>query len=388
MTPTADRAELDQAERDLRHRLDAEPADLLSLIALRNLLIPQRRYTEAVDAFREAIDQDDASQELLREYGETLRQTGRLSDARGALDEALWKNPQDAATRRTLGWVLLDMRQPKEAMTNFEVAAQNSSDPAVQYEALTARVLSGQYEDALQRLNQWQAAHPDDGEAWRLTGWLYWRAGAWPEALAAAQRAVQLAPYDAYSHDLLGNVSLHSQDDPSSALQEFTKAIGLAPDIPRLLRGYAQALWMAGRVVEAQAAWEQMLDMLTGFHEDAEVSALKGWCLGYLGRLDEAVIEYGKALAASRWEPSVTAFDLAITCLIGGDDEGAASALDSAWHFLDDEPSLRRRGIVAATLADLRAAERLMPRVRESQIVKKTEQCMEERLAKLPTISS
>ena len=315
-----------------------------------------------------------------------VRQDGCLTPA--ALSTRRYrKDPQDAATRRTLGWVLLDMREPKEALTNFEVAAQNSSDPAVQYEALTARVLSGQYEDALQRLNHWHAAHPNDGEAWRLTGWLYWRAGAWPEALAAAQRAVQLPPDDAYSHDLLGNVRLHSQADPSSALQEFTKAIHLAPNVARLRRGYAQALWMAGRMAEARSAWEEILDMLTGLHEDAEVSALQGWCLGYLGRLDEAVIEYGKALAASRWEPSVTAFDLAIACLIGGDDDGAASALDSAWHFLENEPPLRRRGILAATLEDLRAAERLMPRVRRSHIAEKTEQCMEERLAKLPTIS-
>ena len=83
----------------------------------------------------------------------------------------------------------------------------------------------------------------------------------------------------------------------------------------------------------------------------------------------------------------MTAFDLAIACLIGGDDDGAASALDSAWHFLENEPPLRRRGILAATLEDLRAAERLMPRVRRSHIAEKTEQCMEERLAKLPTIS-
>ena len=88
---------------------------------------------------------------------------------------------------------------------------------------------------------------------------------------------------------------LHSQADPSSALQEFTKAIRLAPNVARLRRGYAQALWMAGRMAEARSAWEEILDMLTGLHEDAEVSALQGWCLGYLGRLDEAVIEYGKA---------------------------------------------------------------------------------------------
>ena len=78
MTPTADRAGLDQAERDLRHRLDADPADLSSLIDLRNLLISQRRYTEAADAFRAAIDEGDTSQELLCEYGETLRQAGRF----------------------------------------------------------------------------------------------------------------------------------------------------------------------------------------------------------------------------------------------------------------------------------------------------------------------
>ncbi len=383
-----DPEQLTQAEKDLRRCLEADPGNLFTLNTLRSLLISQRRYDEAVTAFRTAVEQTNASKETVREYGETLRQAGRFTEARDALDDALWKDPQDPETRRALGWVLLDLHQPREAMTNFELAAQNSPDPAAMYEALTARILSGEYEDTLQRLNRWLATHPGDGDAWRLTSWLYLRVGAWPQCLSAAQRAVQAAADDATCHELLGLALLRTHHDPERALEEFREGIRLVPGNPWLRRGYVQGLWTAGEEEEARAILAEMRDMLDrGLEEDADVLALRGWCLSYLGHPDEAVIAYKKALLAGRWELSVIAFGLAVACLIGDDSEGVASALNQAWHSLDGEPPLRRRGIIAATLADLMIAGRFVPRIRESQIAKELEQYMEERLADLPVIS-
>jgi tetratricopeptide (TPR) repeat protein len=378
--------EAEQAEQDLRHCLDTDPCDLFSLRILRNLLISQRRYTEAVTAFHDASERCDASQEMLREYGETMRQAGRYADAREILDEALWKDPQDEWTRRALGWLLLDMHQPKEALANFELAAQSSHDPAAWHEAFTALIFSGRYEEAMQRLNQWLATHLEDGEAWRLTGWLYLRVGAWHEGLTAAEQAVRFSPDNAHSHDLHGWAILRADWNPCEALHAFTNAIRLGPSNPWLHKGYAYAQWTAGHEDEARAACEKMLDLLRYGRADAEVASLRGWCLAYLGCQDEAITEYTKALAMAEWEPSGIAFRLAFAHMMVGDEADAESALAHAWRVLDDEPSLRRRGIVAASLADLKVAKRVIPRMRNLPILKKTERRMAAYVTKCPAI--
>jgi len=382
----ADTGDLEAAERDARCSLAAEPGNLFTLRVLRDSLIRQNRPDDAVDLLRGEVAKENASQELQREYGETLRQAGRLAEARKILDDALWKNPQDVPTRRALGWVLLDMFEPTEALTHFETAARAAPDyPAVRYEEFTARILSGQYEEALENLNSWRDAHPADGEACFLTGWLHLRAGVWQRALTAAREAVRLTPDDAENRYLLGMAVLRAHDDPVSALPEFYEAIRLAPEDPWIRRGQALALWLAGRSDEATAACAELLDMLRSESgEDPEVTALKGWCLGYLGRVDEAVTEYQRALASARWEPSVILFGCALAQLIGSDEDGAALSLDGAWHYLKREPPPRSRGIVAAALADLWAARRLMPSLRESRMVSDAEHSMADYLARLP----
>jgi len=374
-----DTGDLEAAEQDARLSLSIEPGDVFTLKVLRESLLGQDRSADAVEAFRSEAENGDASQELLREYAETLRRAGRFAAARNVLDDALWKNPQDVATRRALGWLLLDMYEPQEALSNFEMAAQVSpDDPTLKYEELTARILGGGYEEALECLSQWLDAHPDDGKARYLTGWLYYRTGAWQKALTAVRQAVRLTPDDLESRQLLGMAMLRTQDDPRSALQEFAELFRLAPENPRLRREYAQALSMAGRDDEARAAWTELLAMLRNEPgEDPEVAALKGWCLGNLDRLEEAVIEYRKALASTKWEPSVIAFGFALVQLIGGDEEGAADTLKGAWHFLGGEPPLRRRGIVASALVDLRIAKRLVPKLHESRIAEDAERRME-----------
>jgi len=229
------------------------------------------------------------------------------------------------------------MHQPKEALANFELAAQSSQDPAAWHEAFTALIFSGRYEDAMERLNQWLATHLEDGEAWRLTGWLYLRVGAWREGLTAAEQAVRFYPDNPHSHDLLGWAILRARSNPGEALHAFTNAIRLSPSNPWLRKGYAYAQWMAGHEDETRFSCEKILDLLRDGLADAEVSSLRGWCLAHLGRQDEAIAEYTKALAIAEWEPSANAFRLAFAHMMVGDEAHAESALAHAWRVLDDE---------------------------------------------------
>jgi hypothetical protein len=73
--------------------------------------------------------------------------------------------------------------------------------------------------------------------------------------------------------------------------------------------------------------------------------------------------------------------------MMDGSEIEAASALERARLALESEPSLRRRGIVAAGLADLKAAKLLVPRICELPIVSETEQYMTDYMTTSPRIT-
>jgi tetratricopeptide (TPR) repeat protein len=357
-----------EAEQDARRSLGAEPGDLFTLKVLRDSLIRQGRPADAVAVLGRETEKGEASPDLQYLYGETLHEAGRLTEARSVLDKALWEKPLDVAIQRELGWVLLDLYEAAEAVAHFAAAAQAApDDPEIVHEEATARVLSGQFKEALDRLTAWLGTHPGDAKAHYLVGWLFYRAGAWQQAEAAMRQAVRLDPGDPLSHRQLAAAILRA-GDPQLALPEFEEAIRLDPESPWTRRGYGKALWMAGRDDEARASWEETLRLLGNEPADnQEVAALKGWCLGRLGRSEDALAEYRKALASPQWEASVTWFDYAITELADGSAEDARRSLERAWRSVEGEPPLRRRGIVAEALEDLRIAQRLVPRVRESR---------------------
>ena len=382
-----DMGEQDKAKRDLELCLQSEPRDLFSLKVLREMLISQGHLANAVKAFRDAVEAPgpEPTAELLREYGETLRLAGAYPQARDALDKALRQNPRDALTRRALGRLLLDQGKYDEALATFDEAAQDMLDDAAWYEGCTVRILSGRYAEALTRLDERIAAQPDDADAWWMRGWLYYRVGAWPQALEAADQAAWLEPGDPQNHLLLGWAALRTGGDTKRALDAFAQATRIAPSAPEPTKAYGYAYWLAGRDDEAHDKWESLLTGLLRDHkDDPDAQALKGWCLARLGRPQEAITEYLRAFPTVD-RPTIE-FDLALCQVQAGRPVDAQYTLKQAWHHLNAEPELRRRGILDAALQDINAVVAHDPGLRENKRLRKTQNRMTEHLAALPKI--
>ena len=382
-----DMGEQDKAKCDLEQCLHSEPRDLFSLKVLREMLISQGRLADTVKAFRDAVEAPgpEPSAELWREYGETLRLAGVYPQARDALDKALRQNPKDALTRRVLARLLLDQGKYEEALATFDEVAQEMRDDAAWYEGCTVRILSGRYAEALTRLDQRSAAQPDEADAWWMRGWLYYRIGAWPQALEAADRATRLEPGDPQNHLLLGWAALRSGENTERALDAFAEATHIASSAPELAKAYGAhgyAYWLADRDDEAREEWESLLKNMLCNRDDPDAQALKGWCLVRLGRPQEAITEYLRAFPTVD-RPTIE-FDLALCQVQAGRPADAQYSLNQAWHDLNAEPELRRRGILDAALQDINAVVAHDPGLRKNKRLRKTLSRMTEHLAALP----
>ena len=111
-------------------------------------------------------------------------------------------------------------------------------------------------------------------------------AEAYPRALAAAKKAVELDDHSSEAHASLAFVSFFGMWDIDTGLREFRRAIDLDPDSPAAHHWYANALLALCRFPEAltEISRAQALDPAS-----ASILADKGNILAAAGRRDEAL---------------------------------------------------------------------------------------------------
>jgi predicted Zn-dependent protease len=114
------------------------------------------------------------------------------ADYRRALDI----DPEDQASRLALAELLLDKRQNgREAAENFERLWSVRRDAAVALGLAQSWRQLGRGEEARRLLDEWLAAHPDDGPALAERGRLAMDSHATEEAVGFLRRAVARSPY-------------------------------------------------------------------------------------------------------------------------------------------------------------------------------------------------
>ena len=111
-------------------------------------------------------------------------------------------------------------------------------------------------------------------------------AEAYPRALAAAEKAVELDPNSAEAHTSLAFVSFWGYARVANADREFRRAIELAPDNARAHHWYATYLAECGQNTEALAEIEKARALDPS---STAIMADKAFILACAGRIDEAI---------------------------------------------------------------------------------------------------
>lgn len=188
------------------------------------------------------------------------------------------------------------------------------------------------FRDATERAPGYARAHAGLGDAYAVLAFYDYLppAEAFPLAVASARRAIELDPTLAEPHATLGYAALYHEWDGEQAEIAFLRAIDLDPSYSTGRQWYANLLLAAGRFDESAVEMRvaQELDPLSlianaalGFvwyqagesqraldqlrhalqlNDDFDPAHLwYGMTLEDLGRFEEAVLEYEKAVAAS-----------------------------------------------------------------------------------------
>ena len=170
---------------------------------LGNALLKERRVDDAIAEFQKAADLDSSNAGFLRDLGAALYQKGRLDDAIAAFEKSLVISPDNYEVHNNLGFALYRAGHQDEAISHFLKALELNPDcqPAQKSLAGIAWILAAS-PDASAR-NGPKAVELAE-EVYRVSGGgdpilasvlagAYAEAGRFPEAVAAAQRALDLA---------------------------------------------------------------------------------------------------------------------------------------------------------------------------------------------------
>ncbi len=193
----ASQGKMPQAEASFRAALKAKPEFSVARFALGRTLVEQRRFGEARDCFKRLAETDPLRPEACECLGIGLAKSGNADAAIQEFANALKLDPKRAGTHRSMGNALVMAGRIGEALASYREALRLQPDlqeaannlawvlatgkdaklrdgaEAVRLAEHAANLTGGKYADALDTLSA-----------------AYAEAGRFPDAIAAAQRAL------------------------------------------------------------------------------------------------------------------------------------------------------------------------------------------------------
>jgi len=186
---------------------------------------PTRRK-EAFGAFRNALALDDASPAAAKTWyglGELYRRESLYDFARECYEKAAGLDPEDILTRIALA--ALDIRDGKVAEGSKRL--DDLGKAAQPYDAET-RVLLRQALWDFDAARRWLDDTPENHVAYAR---VLYRAARWPEAIAAAQRAVRLDPQDYETWNFLAAIQMQL-GNLQPAIDAYERSLTAQPEQP------------------------------------------------------------------------------------------------------------------------------------------------------------
>lgn len=189
-----------------------------------------------------------------------LAKQGQLAQARALLRNQPERRPEDARLKLAAEAQLLrDMKAWQQAFEVYgEAAARFPEDGDLLYDQATMAEKAGKTDVMEQLLRRLIALKPDYHHAYNALGYsLADRGVRLPEAKQLIEKAVELAPQDAYIQDSLGWVEFRLGNTPR-ALSILQAAYGKRPDA-EIAAHLGEVLWANGQREQALKIWREGL---------------------------------------------------------------------------------------------------------------------------------
>jgi tetratricopeptide (TPR) repeat protein len=191
---------LDEALAHYRKSLELQPTDVLAHDGMAGVLIAQGRLDEAMPHCQRALEIEPNLAMAHNNLGNILARRGQLDEALAHYQKALEIQPNLAAAHINTGDVLATRGQFREALDHYRKALQiQSADPMVQRSLAWLRATcpdpslrnGAEAVELAQRANQLSGGKRP--EVLDTLAAAYAEAGWFPEAVATARKALELA---------------------------------------------------------------------------------------------------------------------------------------------------------------------------------------------------
>jgi tetratricopeptide (TPR) repeat protein len=248
----------------LAERLPSGPhsAGLTQAYLLMAQLAERRQDYEAANAWLDRIENRDEIMAVQMRRASLLARQGRMDEARQLLREFPETRPEIARLKLMAEARLLrDFKAWELAYEVFGQAyARFPEDTDLLYDQAMMAEKAGRFEDMERLLRQLIALDPDHHHAYNALGYaLADRNMRLDEARRLIEKAVEMAPHDAYIQDSLAWVEFR-QGNVRKALDILQAAYARQPD-PEIAAHLGEVLWVAGQREEALRVWREGLTM-------------------------------------------------------------------------------------------------------------------------------
>jgi Flp pilus assembly protein TadD len=171
------------------------PNPALQLTNVGNILMAQKRFTESVVYYREAIAADPSYAKAYNDLGIALRETRRYEEAARAFAAAVEKDPRNPYARNNLGLLLDAAGRTREAEALFEEAVRLQPNiPEAHNNLGMARAKLGDFAGAEEHFRRALELNPRSARALTNLGLLAHYRGRTAEARRLWERALEADP--------------------------------------------------------------------------------------------------------------------------------------------------------------------------------------------------
>jgi tetratricopeptide (TPR) repeat protein len=219
-----------------------------------------RQFDRAEALAREALARDPGQPRMVRLRAQALLKAGQAAEATALLEKGAAAEPDNRDYVIGLADLYADQRRTDDAVRILERARTTFGDDqtiAMRLAAVYDR--GGRLDDAERELRRLIAADPLNGDALNSLAYLLADRGLkLPEAVALAQRALQVEPDNPAYLDTLG-WALFKQGRIDEAAGPLGRAAGMLIGNSVIQDHHGDLLMRRGRGAEAIAAWERAL---------------------------------------------------------------------------------------------------------------------------------
>jgi tetratricopeptide (TPR) repeat protein len=268
---------LQDAERLYRAILQSQPNHLDANHNMGVLAVQMKQPAAGLPYFKLALEADPNQRQFWLSYIDALIQTGDAAAAWQALDEVRQRGLSDETVEALVG----------------RLEGASGSEPSPQeIKILISLFNEGKYTESVVIARALTDRFPRHGVGWKVLGAALKRMERKSEALAPMQKAAELLPHDAESHNNLGAIL---QDLGWSDKSEVScrRALEIKSDFAEAHSNLGVALKDLGRFDDAVASCRRALE-INPDHADAYSNL--GLALCEFGRLDDAVASCRSAL--------------------------------------------------------------------------------------------